>query len=90
MLKLNKIKEIGKTIDRENLVYKTNEYTYSFNNFRAINTFGRDIYNGTITLKKPDKDQNTLLVKIMNFKSKRKPQIQRKNKRKNIFKDYYE
>ena len=29
---LNKIKEIEKTVDRENLVYRTNEYTYSFKN----------------------------------------------------------
>ena len=30
---LNKIKEIEKTIDRENLYYKTNKYTYNFQNF---------------------------------------------------------
>ena len=27
---LSKIKEIEKTVDGENLVYRTNEYTYSF------------------------------------------------------------
>ena len=27
---LNKIKEIEKTVDRENLYYRTNEYTYNF------------------------------------------------------------
>ena len=26
------------------------KYTYNFQNFGTINTFGRDIYNGTITL----------------------------------------
>ena len=46
---LNKIKEIKKAVDRENLVYRRNEYTYSFKNFGIINTFGRDIYNGKIT-----------------------------------------
>ena len=56
------------------LVYITNEYTYSFKNFRTINTFDRDIYNGAITLKETDKDQNSLLFEIIDFKSKTKPQ----------------
>ena len=30
---LNKIKEIEKTVIREKLYYRTNEYTYSFQNF---------------------------------------------------------
>ena len=30
---LDKIKEIEKNVDREKLIYKTNEYTYSFKNF---------------------------------------------------------
>ena len=35
---LNKIKEIEETVDRENLVYRTNKYTYRFKDFRIINT----------------------------------------------------
>ena len=31
---VNKIKEIEKNVDREKLVYRTNEYTYSFENFK--------------------------------------------------------
>ena len=64
---LNKIKEIEKTVDRENLVYRTNDYTYSFKNVRAINTFGRNVYNGKFTLKEADEDQSSLLVEIMYF-----------------------
>ena len=71
---LNKIKEIEKTVDKENLVYRTNEYTYSFKHFRTINNFGRDIYNGKTTLKESDEDQSCLLVQIMNFKKKIKSQ----------------
>ena len=59
---INKIKKIEKMVDRENLIYRTNEYVYSFKNFRKINTFGRESYNGKITLKKADKDQSSLLV----------------------------
>ena len=72
---LNKIKEIEKTVDRENLYYKTNEHTYNFQNFQTIIIFGRDIYNGTITLKEADKGQSDLLVKIFNFRK----QVQLKN-----------
>ena len=46
---LDKIKEIEKTVDREKLVYKASEYTYSFKNFLTIRAFGRDIYEGKIT-----------------------------------------
>ena len=77
-------------VDRENLVYRTNEYTYSFKNFRSINTFGRDIYNGKITLKETDEDQSNLLVEIMNFKKKAKPQnTEKKKEKKDILKNLY-
>ena len=33
---LDKIKEIEKNVDREKLIYKTNEYTYNFENFQTI------------------------------------------------------
>ena len=35
---LDKIKEIGKTVDKEKLVYRASEYTYSFKNFQTIKT----------------------------------------------------
>ena len=43
-------------VDREKTFYRTNEYKYSFKNFRTINTFGIDIYNGKITRKEAGKD----------------------------------
>ena len=67
----NKIREIKKNSRQRN---RTNEYTYSFKNFQAIKNFRRVIYNCTITLKEADKDQSSLLVEIMNFKSKLKNQ----------------
>ena len=53
--------------------------------FRTINTFGRDIYSGTITLKEADKDQIILLVEIMNFKNKIKPQNPEKKEKEKIY-----
>ena len=49
---LDKTKEIEKNVDREKLIYETDEYTYSFKNFQTIKAFGRDIYEGNITLEK--------------------------------------
>ena len=43
-----------KTVDRKNLVY---EYTYSFENFQTIKTFGGDIYNIEITLEEASEYQ---------------------------------
>ena len=39
-------------VDRNILVDKANECAYNFQNFRSINTFGREIYDGKITLEK--------------------------------------
>ena len=83
---LNKIKGIEKTVNRENLVHRTNEYTNSFKNFRTINTFGRDIYNGTITLKEANKDERSLLVENMR-KNPQNPE--KKKQKKDILKNLY-
>ena len=81
---LDKIKEIEKNVDREKLIYETNEYTYSFKNFQTIKTFGRDIYEGKITIEEADKYQTNLLAEIMNFTENTKPRIQEKKQEKQI------
>ena len=73
---LKKIKEIEKNVDRQKLIYKTNEYTYSFKNFETMKTFGRDIYEGKITIKEADKYQTDLLTEILNFRANTKPRSQ--------------
>ena len=72
-------------MDREKLVYEASEYEYSFQNFLAIRTFGRDIYNGEITLKEADEDQSSLLNEIKNFSDKTKPRSGKKNEKKKMF-----
>ena len=79
---LDKNKEIEKNVDREKLVYKTNEYTYSFKNFQTIKTFGRDIYEGKITIEEANEYQTNLLAEIMNFRKNMKPKSQEKKTRK--------
>ena len=71
---MDKNMKIEKTVDREKLFYRSSEYTYSFQNFQTIKTFGRDIFSVKITLEEADEDQASLLVEIMNFKKKTKPQ----------------
>ena len=81
---LDKIKEIEKNVDREKLVYETNEYTYSFKKFQTIKTFGRDIYEGKIMLGKANEYQTDLLAQIMYFRSNTKPKSQEKKQEKVI------
>ena len=70
-MNLVKLKKQKKNLDIENLVYRINEYTHSFKNLRTVNNFGRDIYNGKITLKEADEDQSSFWVEIMDFKIKK-------------------
>ena len=82
---VDKIKEIEKKIDREKLIFETNECTYSFKNFQTIKTFGQDIYEFKIMIEEADKHQTNLLVKIMNFRKNTKPRSQEKNEKKKLF-----
>ena len=81
---LHKIKEIEKNVDREKLIYGKDEYKYSFKNFQTIKTFGRDIYEGKITIKEADEYQADLLTEIMNFRKNMKPRSQEKKREKEI------
>ena len=81
---LDKFKEIEKNVDREKLIYQTNEYTYRFKNFQTIKTFGRDIYEGKITIEEANEYQTNLLAKIMNFRKNTKPRSHEKKEKKQI------
>ena len=80
---LHKIKEIEENIDREKLIYETNEYTYSFKNFQTIKTFGRDIYDGKITIEEANEYQTDVLAEIMNFKKMQSQRVIKKTRKRN-------
>ena len=83
---INKIAEMEITIDREKLVYKVTEYTYDYRNLRTIRMFGRDIYEGRISLEKADEDQSNLMNEIRYFDTKTRPQNDdKKNEKKKLF-----
>ena len=82
---LIKIREIEKLVDREILYYKTNKYTYNFQNIGTIRIFG-DIYNGTITTKEAD----NLLGEILNFRKQVKPKnTEKKQQKEDVLKNFY-
>ena len=84
---LDKIKEIEKNVGRENLIYETYEYTYSFKNFQTIKYFRRDFYEGKITVGEAQKYQTDILAEIMNFRKNTKPRnIEKKKKKKLLLK----
>ena len=83
---LKKLKKQKKNVDREKLVHEANKYTYSFQNFQTIRTFGENIYHGNIMLKEADEYQNDLSVEIMDFRKKRKPKCpEKKHKKSKLF-----
>ena len=81
---LIKFKKIEKNVDREKLIYETDEYKYSFKNFQTIKTFGRDIYEGKITIKEAD-----LLTEILNFRKNMKPKSREKKQKEIVLKNLY-
>ena len=81
---LDKTKKMEKSVDREKLVYETDEYAYSFKNFQTIKTFRWDIYEGKITIKEAGEYQADLLTKIFNFRKNTKPRSQEKKQEKEI------
>ena len=63
-------------------IYETNEYTYSFKNFRKIKPFGRDIYESKITIEEVNEYRTNLLAEIMNFRKNTTPRSQEKKEEK--------
>ena len=82
---LDKINETEKNVDRETLIYETNEYTYGFKNFQTVKTFGQDIYECKITTEEANEYQTDLLAEIINFRKNIKPKIQEKGQEKKLF-----
>ena len=52
------------TIDRDKLVYKTDNHSYDFRKLNTVRTFGKDISNGKIALEEADESQSDLLSEI--------------------------
>ena len=54
-------------MDREKLVYYIDKRVYYFRTFKTIRTFGRNIYEGKITIDDADDEQSYLALEIDHF-----------------------
>ena len=84
---LDKIKEIEKTVNREKLFDKKNEYTFSFKNFQTIKSFDRDIYEGKIMIE--EANQTDLLAEIINFRKNTETRSCKKQEKKIVLENLY-
>ena len=69
------IEKWGEKIKQEDLKYKTKNYTYDFQQYEKIRSFGESIYAGIISIHEAEMDQINLLENMIKFnnKSRRKP-----------------
>ena len=83
----NKIKKLEKNVDREKLIYDSDKYIYDFRKFKTIRTFGKDLYEGKISLKQADVEQSYLANEINKFiKGTRPKNMDKKQQRKVVWK----
>ena len=59
-------------MNREDLIYRTNNYIYNFQKFELIRSFAKNICEGKITLENADNEQASLLLEIDDFKKETK------------------
>ena len=88
---MNKIVEIEKKVNRDDLIYKTgnekNDKTYDFRNFKTIRSFGRKIYNNYLLLDDALEKQIRLKDDIDTFKeSTKQKESVKKEKRHQLLK----
>ena len=58
---IDEIKKLEDKIKQKNLNYETNIYTYDFQQFETIRSFGDSIYTGKISIDEAEMDQTNLL-----------------------------
>ena len=67
---LNETKTWEEQIEWKDLKYKTNKYTYDFQHFETIRSFGDNIYTGKITINEAEMDQSNLVENVVKFNSR--------------------
>ena len=74
-------------IKRKDLIYKTNQYEYDFQQCKTIRSFSESIYFAKITTDKAEEDQRNLLKDIIEFNEKSRPRTKEEQDKK---RDTYE
>ena len=67
---IDEIKKWKEKIERKKLIYKTKKYTYDFQKYETIRSFGDSIYTRKAIIVEADEDQNNLLKNIAEFNKK--------------------
>ena len=67
---IDEIKKWKEKIERKKLIYKTKKYTYDFQKYGTIRSFGNSIYTRKAIIVEAEKDQNNLLKNVAEFDKK--------------------
>ena len=59
-----------KKVNRDNIIYYSSKEPFDFRMFKAIRSFGNDIYSSKITINEADQEQSDLVEYIFNFNNK--------------------
>ena len=90
---IDEIKKWEEKIIRKDLKHKTNEYTYDFQQFKAISFFGDNIYTGKVNISEAKVDQSNLLESIVKLDNKSRPRLKEDKEKRYTYKtacDLYE
>ena len=71
--RINKIKEYGKKINWDNMIYYLSKEPFNFKTFKTMRSLGENIYSTKITMNKADEEQSDLIEHILNFNNKARP-----------------
>ena len=69
----NKILKIEEKIDRKNITYKTNRYTFNFKQFETIRSFCDSIFTAKTIVGEADKKKENILEFSNSAKTKAAP-----------------
>ena len=64
---MNKIKKWEERIKRGDLKYKTKNYTYDFQQYETVRSFGESICTRNVIIDEADIDQSNLLENMVKF-----------------------
>ena len=84
----NEIYEIKKweeKMKRKDLKYKTNKYTYDFQQFETIRSFGDNICTCKIDIDESEMDQSNLLENIVELDKNSRPRSKEDKEKKRYF-----
>ena len=71
--KIDEIKKWREKSKRKDLKYNTSKYTYGFQQFETIRSFGDNIYTGKTEIDEAEMDQGNTLENIAKFNDKFSP-----------------